>query len=55
MESCFMGTTTLPKQIIFHGGLCFVVSNGKENTQKFKKQLFGPYRIQYCLPNNITL
>jgi hypothetical protein len=27
----------------------------KTHTQKFKKQLFGPYRIQYCSPNNITL
>jgi hypothetical protein len=32
MESCFMGTTTSQEQIIFHGGLCFVVSKGKENT-----------------------
>jgi hypothetical protein len=45
-----MGTTTLQEQIIFHGGLCFVISKSKENTHtKFKKQLFDPYRIQTTL------
>ncbi len=27
----------------------------KTHTQTLKKQLFSPYRIQYCFPNNITL
>ncbi len=27
----------------------------KEHTRKFKKQWFGPYKIQYCLPNNNVL
>ncbi len=27
----------------------------KEYTRKFKKQWFGPYKIQYCLPNDIVL
>jgi hypothetical protein len=27
----------------------------KEHIGKFKQHWFGPYKIQYCLPNNITL
>jgi hypothetical protein len=26
----------------------------KEHIGKFKEHWFGPYKIQYCLPNNIT-
>jgi len=26
-----------------------------KHVQKFQTQCFGPYRIQYCLPNNIIL
>ncbi len=27
----------------------------KKHIEKFKKWWFGPYKIQYCLPNNIML
>jgi hypothetical protein len=34
--------------------LCFVVSQGKKtHLGKFKKGWFGPFRLQYYLPNNI--
>jgi hypothetical protein len=33
-----------------------MVSKGYQSTYpKFQKWWFGPYRIQYCLPNNIVL
>jgi hypothetical protein len=27
----------------------------KTHLSKFKKKWFGPFRVQYCLPNNIIL
>jgi hypothetical protein len=27
----------------------------KEHTKKFKNWWFGPFKIQYCFPNNIVL
>jgi hypothetical protein len=36
--------------------LCFVVSQGKKtHLGKLKKRWFGPFRLQYYLPNNIIL
>ncbi len=36
--------------------LCFMVSQGKrKHSGEFKKRWFGPFRVQYCLPNNIIL
>jgi hypothetical protein len=36
--------------------LRFVVSQGRKDTclGKFKKRWFGPFMVQYCLPNNIV-
>ncbi len=40
----------------FMGDIILLFLKGiKEHTRKFKKQWFGPYKIQYCLPNNIVL
>jgi len=36
--------------------LCFMVSQRRKNTYgQFKKRWFGPFRVQYCLPNNIII
>jgi hypothetical protein len=36
--------------------LCFAVSQGrKKHLGKFKKRWFGPFRVQYYLPNNIII
>jgi hypothetical protein len=46
----------LPSQIIQIGRLCVVVFKGrKKHSGKFKCCWFGPYHVQYCLPNNTIL
>ncbi len=38
-------------EIMFYGFL----RQNKTHLGKFKKRWFGPFRVQYCLPNNIVL
>jgi hypothetical protein len=36
--------------------LCFMVPKGEKTyLGKFKKRWFGPFKVQYCLRNNIIL
>jgi hypothetical protein len=55
MESCIVGTKSLFNQVLLpwwpHA---WFPKTRKEHTGKFKQCWFGPYMIQYCLPNNIT-
>ncbi len=51
-----MESTKKHKEEIPSWRLCFVVSLGRKNTLgKFKKRWFGPFKVQYCLPNNTDI
>jgi hypothetical protein len=51
-----MGSTKLQNQDFFYRGHSFLFPKSKkEHIGKFKKRWFNPYKIQYCLSNNIIL
>jgi predicted glycosyltransferase len=47
MESCTTSAKSLLNQVL-------LPKARKEHIRKFKEHWFGPYKIQYCLFNNIT-
>jgi len=57
MEHNVMGLTKPQnKKIPYMGDTIFWFLKGrKEHIKKFFKWWFGPYKIQYCFPNNIVL
>jgi hypothetical protein len=56
MEQIFVESIETHKEEVPIWKLCFVVPKGGNDTPgKFKKRWFGPFRVQYCLPNNLIL
>ncbi len=56
MESCFVKLVKVHKKEVQVWRLCTLVPRTtKTHIGKFTKKWFGPYRIQFCLPNNIVL
>ncbi len=56
MEQIFVESTkNTKKKFQFGDYVLWFPKGGKTHLGKFKKRWFGPFMVQYCLPNNIIL